>query len=74
MTNTKFMVRVSRSGALASRYVRRLDCIPILMTNDPKLALQMGKLTAEDAVRAVQSSRCTAELVPIAIRARVSAT
>jgi hypothetical protein len=74
MTNTKFMVRVSRSGALTSRYVRRLDCIPILMTNDPKLALQMGKLTAEDAVRAVQSSRCTAELVPIAIRARISAT
>jgi hypothetical protein len=34
----------------------------------------MGKLTAEDAVRAVQSSRCTAELVPIAIRSRISAT
>ena len=73
MTNTKFVVRVSRSGAVASRYIRRLDCIPILMTTDPKLALQMGKLTAEDAVLAIQSSRCTAELVPVAIRVRAAA-
>jgi len=73
MTNTKFVVRVSRSGVLASRYVRRLGCIPILMTSDPKLALQMGKLTAEDVVRTIQSSSCTAELVPVAIRPRPSA-
>jgi hypothetical protein len=33
----------------------------------------MGKLTAEDAVRAIQSSRCTAELVPVAIRVRAAA-
>jgi len=25
----------------------------------------MGKLTAEDAVNAIQSSRCTAEFVPV---------
>lgn len=64
------MVRVSRSGGLAARYVRRLDCTPMSMTTDPKLALQMGRLTAEDAVSAIQSARCTAELVPVPIRGR----
>ncbi|HZP17859.1 MAG TPA: hypothetical protein VFB00_07845 [Terriglobales bacterium] len=73
MTNTKFVVRVCRSGMLPSQYVRRLDRTPILMTTDRKLALLMGKLTAEDAVNAIQSSRCTAELVPVAIRARIAA-
>ena len=65
MKNTKFVVRVSRSGTL--QYVRRLDRTPVLMTTDRKLALLMGKLTAEEAAQAIQSSRCTAELVPVAI-------
>jgi hypothetical protein len=38
------------------------------MTNDRKLALLMGKLTAEDAVLAIQNSRCTAELVSVSLK------
>jgi hypothetical protein len=38
------------------------------MTSDRKLALLMGKLTAEDAVLAIQNSRCTAELVSVQLR------
>ena len=70
MTNTKFVVRVTRSGGLASRYIQRLDRTPVLMTTDRKLALLMGRLTAEEAVLAIRNSRCTAELVPVAIAAR----
>jgi hypothetical protein len=68
MTNTKFVVRVSRSGAF--QYVQRLDRTPMLMTSNRKRALLMGKLTAEEAVLAIQNSRCTAELVPVIITAR----
>ena len=70
MTNTKFVVKVTRSGGLASRYIQRMDRTPVLMTTNRKLALLMGRLTAEEAVLAIQSSRCTADLVPVAIAAR----
>ena len=63
MTNTKFVVKVSRGGY--QQYVRRLDRTPIVMTTDRKLALLMGKLTAEDVVNAIQNSRCSAELVSV---------
>jgi hypothetical protein len=39
-----------------------------VMTRDRKLALLMGKLTAEDAVHAIQNSRCTAELVSVELK------
>jgi len=68
MINTKFLVKVSRSGALASQYIRRMDPHRILMTTDRKRALLMGKLTANDAANAIQNSRCIAELIPITIR------
>lgn len=68
MNNTKFVVKVNRGGILATQYVRRLDHTPILMTTDRKLALLMGKLTAEDAISAIQNSRCTAELVSVQVR------
>ena len=66
MTNTKFVVKVNRGGS--HQYVRRLDRTPIMMTSDRKLALLMGKLTAEDAVLAIQNSRCTAELVSVELK------
>lgn len=66
MTNTKFVVKVNRGGS--HQYVRRLDRTPIVMTSDRKLALLMGKLTAEDAVNAIQNSRCTAELVSVELK------
>ena len=66
MTNTKFVVKVNRGGS--PQYVKRLDRTPIVMTSDRKLALLMGKLTAEDAVLAIQNSRCTAELVSVELK------
>jgi len=72
MINTKFVVKVSRPGALSCQYVQRLDRTPVLMTADRKRALIMGKLTAEEAVGAIQNSRRTAEIVPVAIRSRVA--
>lgn len=72
MVNTKFVVRVSRPGALSCQYVQRLDRTPVLMTANRKLALMMGKLTAEEAVDAIQNSRRTAEIVPVAIRLRAA--
>ena len=67
MINTKFVVKVNR-GSQTTQYVRRMDRTPILMTSDRKLALVMGKLTAEDVVNAIQSSRCTAELVSVELK------
>ena len=65
MTNIKFVVKVNRGGC--QQYVRRLDRTPIVMTTDRKLALLMGKLTAEDAVNAIQNSRCSAQLVSVQV-------
>jgi hypothetical protein len=72
MTTTKFLVKVNRGAFQVTRYVQRLDRAPIVMTTNPKLALLMGRLTAEDAVNAIQNSRCTAELVAVTTRARTS--
>jgi hypothetical protein len=65
MTNTKFLVRVNHGGTRAPAYVQRFDRLPALMTTNRKLALLMGKLTAEDAAKAIENSRCVPELVPV---------
>ena len=69
MTNTKFIVKVDRGGAHAPKYVHRIDRTPIRTTTDRKLALVMGKFTAEDAVKSIQNPRCKAELVPVQVNA-----
>jgi hypothetical protein len=69
MKNTKFLVKVSRGGTLAPAYVQRVDRAPIQMTTNRKLALMMGRFTAEDAVKSIQSSRCSPELVPVQVNA-----
>ena len=51
MKNTKFVVKVNRGGSRAPAYVLRIDKAPIQMTSNRKLALLMGRLTAEDALR-----------------------
>lgn len=66
MKNIKFVVKVCR-GALAASYVQRIDRTPVQMTTNRKRALMMGKLTAEDAVRAIQNSKCVPELVPVQV-------
>jgi len=64
MKNIKFVVKVSR-GARLPAYVLRIDPSPVQMTTNRKLALIMGKLTAEDAVKCLQTSHCIPELVPV---------
>jgi hypothetical protein len=69
MKNIKFVVKVSSGGARAPSYVQRIDRTPLQMTSDLKLALMMGKFTAEDAAKSLQNSRCTPELVPVHVTA-----
>lgn len=69
MKNTKFVVKVNRSGARAPEYVQRVDPKLICMTSNRKQALVMGKFMAEDAVQLLQSSRRSPELVPVEVGA-----
>ena len=52
MKTIKFVVRLNRGGR-AAEYVQRIDPAPIHMTTNPKLALLMGRLTAEDAIESL---------------------
>jgi hypothetical protein len=67
MKSIKFVVRVGRGAARAPAYVQRIDPTPIHMTTNRKLALCMGKLTAEDAIKRIQTSQCIPELVPVPV-------
>jgi hypothetical protein len=69
MKNIKFVVKVNRGGTRAPEYVQRIDQAPIQTTTNRKLALVMGRFTAEDAVKSLQSSRCTPELVSVQVGA-----
>jgi len=66
MKNIKFVVKVSR-GSLAPAFVQRIDRTPVQMTTNRKLALTMGKFTAEDAIKSIQNSKCVPELVPVQV-------
>ena len=68
MTNTKFIVRIDRGGTHAPKYVQRIDRTPIRTTTDRKLALVMGKFTAEDAVKSIQTTQCIPELVSVQVK------
>lgn len=65
MKNIRFVVRVSRGAARAPAYVQRIDPTPVRMTTNRKQALIMGKLTAEDAAKTIETSHCVPELVPV---------
>jgi hypothetical protein len=69
MKNTKFVVKVNRKGVLVPQYVQRINVSPIQTTPNRKLALVMGRFTAEDAVASIQNSRCTPELVSVQVSA-----
>ena len=69
MTNTKFVVKVKRGDASAPMYVQRVDPTPIHMTTNRKLALVMGKYTAEDAIKSLQNSHCIPELESVQVSA-----
>ncbi len=65
MTNIKFVVKVNYGGTRAPAYIQRIDRPPVQMTTNRKLALIMGKFTAEDAMKAIQTAKCVPELVPV---------
>jgi hypothetical protein len=69
MKNIKFVVKVDRGRTRVPEYVRRIDRTPVQMTLNRKLALLMGRLTAEDAVKSIQNSRRTPELVAVQLPA-----
>jgi hypothetical protein len=68
MKTIKFVVKVNRGGR-AAEYVQRVDPTPIHMTTNPNLALLMGRLTAEDAVKSLQNSHCVPELDSVQVSA-----
>jgi len=69
MKNIKFIVKVNRGGSRAAAYVQRVDATPIQMTTNRKLALLMGKFTAEDAAKSLQTSQNIPELVSVPVPA-----
>jgi hypothetical protein len=69
MKNIKFVVKVNRGGARGPAYVQSVDRTPLQMTTDRKLALLMGKFTAEDAIKSLENSRCSPELVSVQVSA-----
>jgi hypothetical protein len=62
MKNIKFVVKVNRGGARLPEYVQRVGTTPIHMTTNRRLALAMGRYTAEDAIKSLQNPRCSPEL------------
>jgi hypothetical protein len=74
MNMTKFLVKVNRGGIRVPQYVQRLDRTPILMTTDRRRALLMGRLTAEEAAKAMQTSRCAPELISVQVRTGILAS
>jgi hypothetical protein len=68
MKNTKFLVKVNRTGVHVPQYVQSIGK-SIATTSDRKRALIMGKFAAEDTISAIQNARCTPELVPVKVPA-----
>jgi hypothetical protein len=69
MINIRFVVKWNRGGTRAAEYVQRVEPTPIHMTTNRKLALVMGKFTAEDAVKSLQNSHCIPELESVQVSA-----
>ena len=69
MKNIKFVVKVNRGGTRAPQYVQRVHPTPIQMTTNRKLALLMGRFTAEDAIKSLQHPRRIPELESVQVSA-----
>ena len=67
MKHTKFIVKVDRGGTRVPEYVQRIDLTVIHMTPDRKLALMMGRFTAEDAAQSLHNSRWSPQLVSVRV-------
>ena len=68
MKTTKFIVKVNRGGTRLPEYVQRIDRASLQTTTNRKLALLMGRFTAEDAVKLIHNSQCSPELVLVGYR------
>jgi hypothetical protein len=68
-TNTKFLVKLNRVGNSRPYYVHRIGKAAVETTPDRKRALIMAKFTAEDAMKSMQNTRCTPELIAIRVPA-----
>jgi hypothetical protein len=69
MKSTRFIVKVNRGGTDITEYVERIDRTPIRTTPNRKLALLMGRFTAEDAVKSTHNSRYTSWLESVQVGA-----
>ena len=69
MKNIKLVVKVNRGGTRAPQYVKRVNPTPFHMTTNRKLALVMGRFTAEDAIKSLQTSRCSTEFESLRVSA-----
>jgi len=66
MKTFKFVVKLNRGGRVVE-YVQRVDPAPIHTTTNPKLALLMGRLTAEDAIESLGDSWCSPKLLSVPV-------
>ena len=62
---TQIKVSVGGEKTRAPEYVQRMDRVSIQTTTNRKLALLMGRFTAEDAVKSIHNSQRSPELVPV---------
>jgi len=69
MVNTKFIVKLNHIGKRGAEYVLRIGETPVRTTNKLKLAMVMGKFTAEDVIKSIDNARCKAELVSVKVSA-----
>ena len=67
MKNLKVVVKVNHHDSRGPEYVQRIDRIPIHMTSNRKLALVMGRFTAEDVVKSLHTSRYGYGLVSVTV-------
>ena len=61
----RFVVKVNRGQVRVPEYVQRIDRTPVEMTTNRKRALVMGKLTAEDVVKSIETFGRNPELVSV---------
>ncbi len=69
MKNTKFVVKLNRAGTRGPQYLRQMGKGSVVTTSERKHALVMGKFAAEDAIKAMQNTRCTPELIRVEVPA-----
>lgn len=67
MKHTKFVVKVTHTGAPRIEYVQRIDRKPIQTTVEPNLALLMGRVIAMEVLESFKRSKWTSEMVAVQV-------